>query len=320
MHFINCHGGPASPEFQGQLGESSYPVSLTTQTTAGQIAEGTVAAVECCYGAELYDSITLGIDRPICQSYLGQGAYGYLGSTTIAYGPADDNGAADLLCQYFLMEVLLGASTGRAALVARQKFVANVSQMDPVDLKSLAQFCLLGDPSVHPVVLPATDSLPHGMQPAAKRAKSKSATKAMPMSAAAAAAERFFRAERRAKLRSQGEFLLQSKPTASKRAPKGRVSPHTKTALTNLAKLAGLGAQQAFTAFAVKGAAARRKGQSAKAASVPSRYFLAVGTPAEPKLTKGAAKPTASKVQRGVAVVAKELDGRIVGYRIYHQR
>jgi hypothetical protein len=47
---------------------------------------------------------------------------------------------------------------------------------------------------------------------------------------------------------------------------------------------------------------------------------LAVGTPAEPKPSKGAAKLTASKVQRGVAVVAKELDGRIVGYRIYHQR
>jgi hypothetical protein len=26
------------------------------------------------------------------------------------------------------------------------------------------------------------------------------------------------------------------------------------------------------------------------------------------------------KVKRGVAVVAKELNGRIVGYRIYHQR
>lgn len=65
MHFINCHGGPASPEFYGQHGDN-YPISLTTQSITGEIIEGTVAAVEYCYGAELYDSITLGIDRPIC--------------------------------------------------------------------------------------------------------------------------------------------------------------------------------------------------------------------------------------------------------------
>ena len=112
----------------------------------GGNCEGTVAAVECCYGAELYDSITLEIDMPICQSYLRQGAYGYLGSTTIAYGPAKTNGAADFLCQYFLLNVLDGASIGRAALLARQQFVEHAAQMDPFDLKTLAQFCLLGDP------------------------------------------------------------------------------------------------------------------------------------------------------------------------------
>jgi len=128
MHFINCHGGPAAPEFYGQKG-NKYPISLNTQVTSGAIHEGTVASVECCYGGELYDSVTLGLDMPICQSYLRQGAYGYLGSTTIAYGPADDNGAADVICQKFLLNVLGGASIGRAALMARQEFVGNTSQM-----------------------------------------------------------------------------------------------------------------------------------------------------------------------------------------------
>jgi hypothetical protein len=288
-HFINCHGGPASPEFQGQQGRS-YPTSLTTQATAGQIHNGTVAAVECCYGAELYDSITLAIDPPICQSYLRQGAYAYLGSTTIAYGPADDNGAADLLCQYFLLEVLGGASIGRAALLARQQFVANTAQMDPIDLKTLAQFCLLGDPSVHPVAQPGVAGVPKGV--------------------ALADAERFFRAERRAKLRLAGAFLTQTKPTASKRVATGRLTPTTKTALSNLAKLAGLSAKQEFTAFAVKGAPAP-KGRGAKIATAPSRYHITIGTPG---------RETTENVKRGVAVVAKELDGRIVGYRIYHQR
>ena len=207
-HFINCHGGPASPEFAGQKGKT-YPTSLTTQATVSQIVDGTVASVECCYGAELYDSVTLAIDPPICQSYLRQGAYGYFGSTTIAYGPADDNGAADFICQYFLLEILNGASIGRAALVARQKFVANTAQMDPIDLKTLAQFCLLGDPSVHPVVQPGAAGLPKGV--------------------AKADAERFFRAERRAKLRLVGDFLAETKPTASKQVATGKLSPRSKS-------------------------------------------------------------------------------------------
>jgi hypothetical protein len=291
MHFINCHGALASPEFYGQQG-NSYPKSLTTQATVGEIVEGTVAAVECCYGAELYDAVTLAIDRPICQSYLQHDGYGYFGSTTIAYGPADGNGAADLICQYFLLNVLEGASIGRAALMARQKFAESTAQMDPVDLKTLAQFCLLGDPSVHPVDEPSATGVPAGV--------------------ASPDAERFFRAERREKLKLAGVYLLETKPTASKRTATGKFSPTVKAALSNIAKKAGLDGKQKFTAFAVKGAQTSNKGRAAKkAASAPSRYLVAIGTP------KG---ETVEKVRRGVAVVAKELKGRIVGYRIYNQR
>jgi hypothetical protein len=44
-----------------------------------------------------------------------------------------------------------GASLGRAALEAHQRFVAQFSHVDPSDLKTAVQFLLLGDPSVHPV-------------------------------------------------------------------------------------------------------------------------------------------------------------------------
>jgi hypothetical protein len=289
MHFINCHGGLASPEFQGQRGES-YPTSLTTKTTEGEIQDGTVAAVECCYGAELYDALTLGIDVPICQSYLRQGAYGYFGSTTIAYGPEKTNGAADLICQYFLLNVLEGASLGRAALAARQQFVQGVAQMDPIDLKTLAQFYLLGDPSVHPVLRNTPTTVPKGM--------------------VTSQAERFFRAERRAKLQETGAFLSKTKPTASKEVPVRKLSPTTKLALANIAKQAGLESSQSFSAFAVKGAPAPKRG-AGKSLATPSRYFVTVGTPRDGQV---------DKVKLGVAVVAKEANGRIVGYRIYHQR
>ena len=92
---------------------------------------------------ELYDAETLSIPIPICQSYLAQGALAYLGSTTMAYGPAEGNGSADLLTQFFIIQLLAGASVGRAALVARQEFVAQTGQMDAIDLKTLAQFLRL---------------------------------------------------------------------------------------------------------------------------------------------------------------------------------
>jgi len=182
-HFINCHGDEGSDEFAGQHGRN-YPVSLRTRSIDGAITPGTVAAVECCYGAQLYAADLIGIDIPICQSYLAQGAYGYLGSTTIAYGESRTMSAADLLVQYFLLEVLGGASLGRAALRARQRYVREIVDLDPTDLKTLAQFMLLGDPSIHPVRSAAT-----------------------PVSAKAAGAEvglRQRRRERRAKLASEG--------------------------------------------------------------------------------------------------------------------
>jgi hypothetical protein len=107
-----------------------------------------------------------------------------------------------------------------------------------------------------------------------------------------------------------GEFLTQTKPTASKRVPRGRLMQSTKAALSNIAKFAGLDEKQTFIAFGIKLAAAS-KGRATKIKSTPSRYHVAIGTPHR-HLDK--------KVKRGVAIVAKELNGHIIGYRIYHQR
>jgi hypothetical protein len=158
-HFINCHGGHADPAFYGEKGDLQ-PMSLTSDAIKGKIKPGTVAAVECCYGAEMYDSITLSLPLPICQRYLIQRAYGYFGSSTIAYGPDEGNGAADLIAQYFLLAILDGASLGHAALLARLRFVQQAAELDPMDLKTLGQFNLLGDPSIHPAVVPSATKVP----------------------------------------------------------------------------------------------------------------------------------------------------------------
>lgn len=165
-HFFNCHGATADYRFYGQQG-SSYPVAHDA-TELGGLVESTVAAMECCYGAELYDPSLAGGQHGLCNAYLARGAHGYFGSSTIAYGPPSGNGQADLACQYFMRHVLSGASTGEAALRARLDFIAQLSVADPTDLKTLAQFNLMGDPSLHPVDVPEPEDAAvagHGAAP-----------------------------------------------------------------------------------------------------------------------------------------------------------
>lgn len=150
IHFINCHGASAEPTFYGQHGDSC-PVAETSTQLIDKVSPGTVVAAECCYGAELVPSGPHADVLGICLTYLQHGAYAFLGSSTIAYGPSAGNGQADLLCQYFLLAVLGGASVGRALLEARHRFAAGFAHLDPVDLKTLAQFYLLGDPSLQAV-------------------------------------------------------------------------------------------------------------------------------------------------------------------------
>lgn len=294
-HFINCHGGPADPTFYGEEDKPrnpAQPPSLTSDAIAGKIKHGTVAAVECCYGAELYDSVTLALPLPICQRYLAQGAYGYFGSSTIAYGPAEGNGSADLITQYFLLSVLDGASLGRAALIARQKFVAQTGELDAADLKTLAQFNLLGDPSLHPAAVESATAVPKGVD--------------------AAAANRQMRKARRAKLREAAAFLEFTKPTASRPAKASRKSAGVQQALKNIAREAGLADPKTFTAFDVKMPAGLR-GRRGKAAGIASRYFVAV-------FRRKAATGNKQFIGPRAVAVAKEVDGRIVGYRIYQEK
>lgn len=155
LHFINCHGGASDPHFYGQRGEK-YPIAHSAVRLKGKISNGAVIAAECCYGAQLYDPSDSKGQAGICSTYLADGAYGFFGSSTIAYGPSEGNGQADLICQYFVAAVLNGASLGRATLEARHLFAQAYNHLDPMDLKTMLQFHLLGDPSIHPIA-----STPH---------------------------------------------------------------------------------------------------------------------------------------------------------------
>lgn len=159
LHFVNCHGADTDPHWYGQHG-SSYPVAFDSSRLAGAVTAGTVVAAECCYGAQHYPPTAAGGVPCMGVRYLLEGAWGVFGSSTEAYGPPNAMGSADLLCRYFLTTVLEGASLGRATLEARLRFVHEAGELDPVDLKTLAQFDLLGDPSIQPVVAAAVPFVP----------------------------------------------------------------------------------------------------------------------------------------------------------------
>jgi len=155
IHFVNCHGDTLEPRFFGEHPEETYFDAMDPQQLKG-VRAGTVAAFECCFGAELYDPKGLP-SMSVASAYLQMGAYGLVASTTISYGPADGNENADVICQLFLEQVLRGASLGRAFLEARLGYIRSQSVVDPYDEKTLAQFVLLGDPSIHPFAEPATE-------------------------------------------------------------------------------------------------------------------------------------------------------------------
>lgn len=155
LHLVNLHGAVADPRFYGQRGRS-FPVALDAAELGGgrRLVEGTVCAAECCYGGMLFDPAESGGVRGFADTYLAAGAYGYCAATNVAYGPADTNDAADLVCRAFLQHVLAGCSVGRAMLQARQDYAFTKASLSPIDIKTLAQFTLFGDPSVQPIVRP----------------------------------------------------------------------------------------------------------------------------------------------------------------------
>jgi hypothetical protein len=69
----------------------------------------------------------------------------------MTYGAANENSQSDIICQRFLTNVLEGMSLGFAALNAQLDFVRRHRILAPVDLKTISQFYLAGDPSIQPV-------------------------------------------------------------------------------------------------------------------------------------------------------------------------
>jgi len=177
LHMIKCHGSQLDPNFYGQRGES-YPVALFSKTLKPRVKTETVAAAMCCYGAQVYSpedpAAQVSGAWPVSSTYLRGGALGFAGSTKIAWVGVDGMMCADWVVASYLKAVLGGASMGRAFLESKQDYLRWVSQQghapDIADQKTMIEYVLLADPSLHPVA--STPAVPAGMVRAAALKKS----------------------------------------------------------------------------------------------------------------------------------------------------
>jgi hypothetical protein len=165
-HMIKCHGMELDSAFYGETTdpkakvEDQYPETLRSPDLQGRAKKGAVIGAMCCYGAGLFNPANPravnGGEPPISSQYLKLGAHGFLGSSTTAWVGDTEMMCADWIVTSFLKGATGGASLGRAALESKQDFLRWIQQQgatpDAADKKTLIQFMLLGDPSIHPVV------------------------------------------------------------------------------------------------------------------------------------------------------------------------
>lgn len=166
LHMIKCHGAELDARFYGQKG-NDFPAVLDSATLKPRLRPGTLAAAMCCYGAQVYapgDPAAQPANQwSIAATYLRQGAVGFAGATKIAWVGVQQMACADWIVCSYLKGALNGASLGRALLEAKQDYVKWLASQgwptDQADEKTLIEFVLLGDPSLHPVMAPAVPAM-----------------------------------------------------------------------------------------------------------------------------------------------------------------
>jgi hypothetical protein len=154
--------------------------------------------------------------------------------------------------------------------------------MDPVNLKTLAQFILLGDPSLQPAAAVGNETNVD--------------------------ARSFTRAERRAGLKVAGDFLQATKAHTlpSKSAKPGK---NVRGVLERLAKKTGM-KDGVLSSFRVRqGPKAPKAAIKGATSTAPSAYHVVLG-----------GNDPLVQIETARCIVAKEVGRRIVNYREYVQK
>jgi peptidase C25-like protein len=165
LHIIKCHGNKGDPTFWGfsvlDQRKKEHPcAAITSASLTALLKSSAVVASMCCYGAQIFlppdpNARSRG-EWPVASTYLRNGALGFVGSTMMAWVGLSKMGAADWLVQGYLKNVLGGDSIGNAFLASKQDYRGHYSMNDDIlaeeEEKTLIEYILLGDPSIHPVI------------------------------------------------------------------------------------------------------------------------------------------------------------------------
>ncbi len=152
--YVNLHGASGLANWYGQPDllwpgpATQLPIALRPDQLIDRRLAGSLLISEACYGAELADRTQ---ETSIMLKALSEGALACVGSTVSSYGslimPLI---GADLLSQKLLMHLAGGMPIGAALHHARLEFAQTMYRrqgyLDDVDVKTLIEFVLLGDP------------------------------------------------------------------------------------------------------------------------------------------------------------------------------
>ncbi len=142
---FNLHGSNQTKFWYGQDGQE-FPEAFSPQNI-NALTGPFVIGVEACYGANYSGGFTE--DNSILVKAMQSGCISLLGSSRIAYGSSEPEGNnADFMIGEYLKQIKNGVSAGDAHIAGIQRVVCDSKNFSDVEIKTIAEFNLFGDPSI----------------------------------------------------------------------------------------------------------------------------------------------------------------------------
>lgn len=146
-YYFNLHGSEETANWYGQEG-MQYPVAFIPDNLSNVSVANAVVCCEACYGANIIDKRA---DEALSLTFLDKKAACFVGSTKIAYGPAEPPCTdADLIVIKFFARVKEGLPFGEAFFRAKADFaresIAMHGYLDKTEEKTLLEFVIFADP------------------------------------------------------------------------------------------------------------------------------------------------------------------------------
>ena len=164
LHLIKCHGNRLDATFWGHNPnenneKKAWKRAITSTTLKTRLKPATVVGTTCCWGAQIFSPDARHVRShkrwPLASTYLRKGALGFVGATGRVWFGEDTMRFADYIVGDYFKWILRHASIGRALLESKHGYMCYYLEgggtADALDQKTMVEYVLLGDPSIHPV-------------------------------------------------------------------------------------------------------------------------------------------------------------------------